>query len=264
MRIKLAFTSASVSIGLLAASVVHGATTYVPGDQVLSQLTRSAAVRQVRVALHRADYFHAGARDIDRSSIRIMAREIQFSENRSPKSLLVAQVEPGTIKVERTGVRATEYSVFVKGFAQVFWPSEEPAREFADAIYALARYARGASAPVDATAEAEFAKAAARYRETSTKPELPEAARKFRIQAEAALRDKEFDDAAEFYAEALKQAPWWPEGRFNRALILSELGEYDEAISEMKKYLALAPDAPNARATQDKIYEWEGKTNITR
>lgn len=43
------------------------------------------------------------------------------------------------------------------------------------------------------------------------------------------------------------------------ALVLAEVERYAEAIREMKKYLMLAPDAPNARAAQDRIYAWEGK-----
>jgi hypothetical protein len=31
------------------------------------------------------------------------------------------------------------------------------------------------------------------------------------------------------------------------------------AVAEMNRYLVLVPDAPNASAAQDKIYEWEGK-----
>lgn len=104
-----------------------------------------------------------------------------------------------------------------------------------------------------------FSEAAANYRAADPKPSFPEAARRFRIQAEASVQEKEFEDAADLYAEALKIAPWWPEGRFNRALILGELKEHAEAMVEMKRYLALVPDAPNARAAQDKIYEWEGK-----
>lgn len=258
---RLEFRRVSVAMSLLALAVpgAVAATSYVPGEAALSRLTRSAAVKQARAALSRAEYLHAGGRDIDRSSLRISARDIQFSEDRTPRALGLAQVEPAAIKVERTGVRVSEYSVFVKGFAQVFWPREELAREFADAMYALARYARGASTPVDPAAEAEFSNVAARYRQATVKPEFPEAVRRFRVQAEAAVRDKEFDEAADFYAEALKLAPWWAEGHFNRALILGELKEYGGAMSEMKKYLALVPDAANARAAQDKIYEWESK-----
>jgi hypothetical protein len=53
-------------------------------------------------------------------------------------------------------------------------------------------------------------------------------------------------------------APWWPEGYFNRALILGETGRYRKAVEEMRKYLMIVPGAPDAREAQDKIYEWEG------
>jgi len=76
------------------------------------------------------------------------------------------------------------------------------------------------------------------------------------VQAEGAVRDKEFNDAADYYAAALKIAPWWPVGHFNRALVLGEAGDYDMAKREMNYYLLLVPDASNARAAQDKIYDW--------
>ncbi len=107
--------------------------------------------------------------------------------------------------------------------------------------------------------KAEFEKTARVYREAAVKPAIPEDARKFRVQADALIRDKEFERAAELYGKALSVAPWWPDARFNRALVLGESGSYLEAMREMKKYLTLVPNAPDARAAQDKIYEWEIK-----
>ena len=98
----------------------------------------------------------------------------------------------------------------------------------------------------------------ANYRAANPKPQLPEEARKFKVQAEFAVQQKQFDTAADLYGKALEIAPWWPEGHFNRALILGELKQYQRAIREMKLYVRLAPDAPDARAAQDKIYQWEG------
>jgi tetratricopeptide (TPR) repeat protein len=106
--------------------------------------------------------------------------------------------------------------------------------------------------------EAAFRESVRRYREMPVKPSLPEEARKFKIQAESAFNRKDFDEAAARYLDALKVAPWWPEGYFNRALILGETGRYRKAIEEMRKYLLIVPDAQDARAAQDKIYEWEG------
>lgn len=88
---------------------------------------------------------------------------------------------------------------------------------------------------------------------------LPEGARRLKVQAELAVREKKFQDAADLYGESLRVAPWWAEGHFNQALVLGEIKNYDIAVREMGYYLQLAPDAPNARAAQDKIYEWERK-----
>lgn len=118
--------------------------------------------------------------------------------------------------------------------------------------------AKAKEAEAEAT-EAAFTEAARSYRTATVKPALPEEARKFKVQAEFAVGKKDFEGAASRYKEALAVAPWWPEGRFNRALILGELSRYHDAIKEMKKYLTLVPEAPNARAAQDKIYQWEGE-----
>lgn len=106
--------------------------------------------------------------------------------------------------------------------------------------------------------ESSFESEAVKYRELPVKPSLPEEARKFKVQAEAAFNKRDFKEAAARYQDALKTAPWWPEGHFNAALILGEIGRHKAAIKEMRKYLLLVPGAPDAREAQDKIYEWEG------
>lgn len=107
--------------------------------------------------------------------------------------------------------------------------------------------------------EEKFAKALKSYQRSGGKMALPEEARKFKVQAEDAVNDKNFEEAADLYAKALNIALWWPEGHFNRALVLGEGRFYEGAIREMKRYLALVPKAPDARAAQDKIYMWERK-----
>ncbi len=134
---------------------------------------------------------------------------------------------------------------------------DEVARRCADALYVLRR----GIPPESSQAVDEFRLTVEKFRAAGAAPEFPEEARRARIQAESALREKRTEDAVDRYEEALKIAPWWPEGRFNRALVLGDLDRYTEAIREMKKYLALVPDAPNARAAQDKIYEWEDKVS---
>lgn len=131
-------------------------------------------------------------------------------------------------------------------------------QEMAEAIYVVKRQAeREGFQPRDA--EGEFQKAAVIYLAAADKPELPLEARRFKVQAEDALREKRFEDVADLYGEALAIAPWWPAGHYNLALVFSELKEYPNAIVEMKRYMRLSPDAGNVRAAQDEIFKWEAK-----
>lgn len=113
------------------------------------------------------------------------------------------------------------------------------------------------STPLDPN-DNEFEPVLATYRTADPKPEISEDVRRFKVIAEAAVKAHRFGDAANAYEDGLGLAPWWPQGQFNAALLLGELHYYDEAITHMKRYLKLVPDAPDARAAQDKVYEWEG------
>jgi hypothetical protein len=110
----------------------------------------------------------------------------------------------------------------------------------------------------DPATDRGFYDLARNYRDAPVKPALSEDARRYRVQAEAAVESKQYQDAADLYAQVNSVAPWWPEGHLNRAFLLAALNQYREATYELKRYLALVPDAPNARAMQDKIYVWEG------
>ena len=88
----------------------------------------------------------------------------------------------------------------------------------------------------------------------SPRPEAPEAVRRFQVRAVNAVRDKRYADAISAYEDGLQVAPWWPQGHFNMALLLGQVHYYDEAVEQMQDYLALVPEAPNARAAQDQIY----------
>jgi hypothetical protein len=117
-----------------------------------------------------------------------------------------------------------------------------------------------AGPPADSPEQAAaFAAAAAKYRAGPASHELPEAARAFKVQAEAAVREKRLWDAVDRFGKALAISPWWAPGRFNLALIYGELELPGLAMQEMSKYLKLEPGAKNARAAQDKIYEWQDK-----
>ncbi len=122
---------------------------------------------------------------------------------------------------------------------------------------ALRRTALGQS---DADELAKFkTEVAAPYRSSPAKPLMSEEARRYRVLAEAAFERKQFERSVSYYENALAIAPWWPEGHYNRALLLGELGEYADAVSEMKKFLTLVPEGKEARQAQDKIYVWEAE-----
>lgn len=86
---------------------------------------------------------------------------------------------------------------------------------------------------------------------------ISEEVRRLRTVAEQAVREMRFADAADAYLDGLKVAPAWAEGQFNVALVLCEIYFYDDAIFHMRRYLALVPNAPDARAAQNKINAWE-------
>jgi tetratricopeptide (TPR) repeat protein len=135
---------------------------------------------------------------------------------------------------------------------------QNTAINFANTLFVLKQKTGQVRSPMD---DPEFRKAVDdyRFRKAKNQLQISEQARRYRMQAEAAVQEKRFADAERYFDELLKIEPWWPTGHYNRALILGELGNYDEAAFEMKKYLTLEPDAPDARAARDQIYVWESK-----
>jgi tetratricopeptide (TPR) repeat protein len=115
------------------------------------------------------------------------------------------------------------------------------------------------------------------YPKLPVKPALPEEARQFAVPAEREAQmaagegptapgsptpevDKNrYWRAINLYDRALTMAPWWPMGYFNRAFLKSRLDQYASATEDMKLYVALAPDAPNFRNAQDRLYEWKAR-----
>ncbi len=92
-----------------------------------------------------------------------------------------------------------------------------------------------------------------------TKPEISEFVRKFMVQANSATQDRKYDEAIRLWTTTLNISPWIPLVYYNRALLFERKGLIRNSISDMEKYLSLAPDASDARSAKDKIYEWEGQ-----
>jgi len=105
---------------------------------------------------------------------------------------------------------------------------------------------------------ARFTSIIAKNKNIITTPELIEEQRKYIVQANSFAKDKLYAQAIEAYKKAIAiDQVAYPAAYYNLALLLAEKKDFKEAIKNMKKYLLLVPDAPDARAAQDKIYEWE-------
>lgn len=127
-------------------------------------------------------------------------------------------------------------------------------------VAAAVRLGRSADEEVAAERqrEEEALEEALRKHEADPRRELPERLRQLKVEAEKALAADDLEKAAESYRKIASAAPWWPDAYHGRALILGELGRYDAAISDMRRYLKLEPRARDARHAQDKIRAWEG------
>jgi tetratricopeptide (TPR) repeat protein len=82
--------------------------------------------------------------------------------------------------------------------------------------------------------------------------------RKIIVQANMMHEEKEYVQAIRLYEKAIEVNPFsYPSAYYNVALLYAQLYKYHDAVLNMNKYLLLVPDAEDARASQDKIYEWE-------
>jgi len=103
-----------------------------------------------------------------------------------------------------------------------------------------------------------FESKVAAYRALTVKPPVSEEQRKYIVQANALSQKKDYGGAIELYLKAVDLDPVsYPGAYFNMALLSAQLQRYSQAITYMKQYLMLEPDAKDARSAQDKIYEWE-------
>jgi len=103
-----------------------------------------------------------------------------------------------------------------------------------------------------------FIPIAEKYRNQATKTEMPEEQRKLIVQANSVNEKKMYDDAIGLYEKAVQiNQTSYPPAYYNLALLYAQIKNYNKAIVNMSKYILLEPDAPDARSSQDKIYEWE-------
>jgi hypothetical protein len=130
-----------------------------------------------------------------------------------------------------------------------------PLSEISKALLVLKR----AAAAADSEESARFAQSPSELRANAAKATRTEQIRQIEVQVTGAVNEKNFVGAASTLEKGESDAPWWPPFRFDHAIVLAELGDYRYAVIEMQRYLALTPDAPNARLAHDKIYDWQRK-----
>lgn len=128
--------------------------------------------------------------------------------------------------------------------------TSDQGRTLADAVWLMSRKI----APPDPATDAEFLASVAAARTTGDRSE---AQRRTVVQADALLKENRRWDALRLYVDGLKLSPDWALGYYNLALIYASYEMYPEAITEMRRYLYLAPQADDAREVQDQIYAWE-------
>lgn len=103
-----------------------------------------------------------------------------------------------------------------------------------------------------------FEPIATEYRSLKIKPQISEELRKWIVQANAEFQQKQYLHAIDLYEKAIELDPVsYPAAYFNLALLCEQQHWYSSAITRMKQYLMLVPDAQDARSAQDKIYEWQ-------
>ena len=106
---------------------------------------------------------------------------------------------------------------------------------------------------------AAFSVAAKAWRENPAKPPLSPEVERLRQLAEKALDEQNIDAAVSNYEKGLELQPMWPEGWYSLGLLYAQQGNYAGASKCMRRYLELAPDAPDAKEAREQLAAWEMK-----
>jgi len=243
----------STALVLFAALVAGGCvtTTYTQTAEDTKDLSQEQARKLLIEAVKAFNYWC-----IDPTNVSANYKKIRYTCPGSTKETAYRFTDLPKLVVKNVNGKACVSTAETEGqFCDFTWQgirAQSIARDFVRAWYVLAH-----TSAVDPAQEAAFEHAAQSYRNAAVKPQLPEEAVRYKVQAELAVQQKRFDDAVDLYDKALGIALWWPAGHYNRGLILGELKDYEEGIRALQKYLKLEPNASNARAVQHKIYEWE-------
>lgn len=68
------------------------------------------------------------------------------------------------------------------------------------------------------------------------------------------------EDAADSFTRAVILAPRWPQAIYNRGVARIRLGSIRAGAEDLRRYLELSPEAPDAQAVTGRLRELEGRT----
>lgn len=202
---------------------------------------------------------HSAALDIDHTALTNISADkvgFKFTTNNREYVLKFADLKDKDLTVLSVAKR---YAIQLNPNWYISWLSFDDAKRFVDAVEAMRYYGSGEYVQDDAQDLVVFKEKAKSWAQQFPKPVLGEEVHKFRVLADDALEEKQFEKAAVYYEQGLAADPMWPVGQYNAAMIYAELKNYTMAISHMERYLALKPDAKDARECQDRIYVWQEK-----
>lgn len=265
--------SNSVCLGFLVMAVVAIANCAVAKPKEISISTTKMSVKEARESLASAlnQLYNEDARETFRNSVR----DIRFTRRKTffvvttthdgiahdcsvifeNLTNLSVKTIGGTSYVQSHGATVKFGS---KPGCHAWFLGKSTAAKFIDAISVLQK----AAADGPALEENDFAAFTANAQNWLTavpKPEMTDTVRTFKLLAEDAFKRKNFAAALDAYTEALVRHPMWPDGHYNAALLAAETEDYELAAHHMRRYLVLAPDAPDAPAAKDKLLLWQHK-----
>jgi tetratricopeptide (TPR) repeat protein len=152
------------------------------------------------------------------------------------------------------GTLTRPYEIYSTGLISFHFQNLADAQRFADDLYFIQQTLKKKHDERLVLFESK----AAQYRALKVKPPVSEELRSYIVQANVLNQQKDYAGAIDLYLKAVELDPVsYPGAYFNLALLSAQMQRFQSAIGYMKQYLVLAPDAPDARSAQDKIYEWE-------
>lgn len=99
-------------------------------------------------------------------------------------------------------------------------------------------------------------------------PAIPEDARRYLVHGVTATKEAkttaDYEKAVKEFQLAGRLAPWWADAYLNLAIAQEGAGKYADAAKSLEFFLLAAPNDPEAKRLQNKIYELEYKAKTAQ